>query len=111
DQREGVRAREVRPGGAGHLADRLQRALLHGARLTARAEFALAGVLVRLDRTAEADVLYRAALEGTRGRGGSRDEARVLDALAELAEREGRDDEARGLRLAAAAARGRSGLA
>ncbi|MFI9175717.1 hypothetical protein [Streptomyces lincolnensis] len=81
------------------------------ARLASRAEFALGGVLVRLDRAEEGRALYRAALEGTRGRGGSRDEARVLDALAELAEREGRQDEAREHRAAAAAARERSGLA
>ncbi|QOV39643.1 hypothetical protein IM697_15355 [Streptomyces ferrugineus] len=80
------------------------------ARLTARAEFALAGVLARLDRADEARELYRAALEGTRGRGGSRDEARVLDALADLDEREGRDAEAREHRAAAVAARERSGL-
>ncbi|WLW56509.1 tetratricopeptide repeat protein [Streptomyces sp. YU58] len=81
------------------------------ARLASRAEFALGGVLVRLDRAEEARALYRAALEGTRGRGGSRDEARVLDALADLAEREGREDEAREHRAAAVAARERSGLA
>ncbi|MBC9725683.1 tetratricopeptide repeat protein [Streptomyces sp. TRM68367] len=79
-------------------------------RLTARAEFALGGVLAGLGRAEEARELYRSALEGTRDRDGSRDEARVLDALAKLAERQGQEAEAREYRAAAAAVRERSGL-
>lgn len=70
-------------------------------RLTGRAEFALGGVYARLGRGEEAGARYRAALEGTRAVRGVRDEARVLDALAELAASLGEEREAEEHRTAA----------
>ncbi|MFD4628469.1 NB-ARC domain-containing protein [Streptomyces sp. NPDC058284] len=56
------------------------------ARLVARTGFALARVLRRLGRRSEARALYAEALEQARLDESAREELRVLDALAELAE-------------------------
>ncbi|WP_431314376.1 AAA family ATPase [Streptomyces murinus] len=80
-------------------------------RLTGRAEFALGGVYARLGRGEEAGARYRAALEGTRAVRGVRDEARVLDALAELAASLGEESEAAEHRTAARELWERLGLA
>ncbi|WP_326609734.1 hypothetical protein OG949_06270 [Streptomyces scopuliridis] len=80
-------------------------------RLTARTGFALGGVLHRLGRGSAAHELYVAALDSARERGADHDEARILDALAVLAEEEGRTAEARGHREGARDIRLRNGLA
>ncbi|MFB6978334.1 tetratricopeptide repeat protein [Streptomyces scopuliridis] len=80
-------------------------------RLTARTGFALGGVLHRLGRGGAARELYIAALDSARERGADHDEARILDALAVLAEEEGRTAEARGHREEARVIRERNGLA
>ncbi|WP_406156894.1 tetratricopeptide repeat protein [Streptomyces sp. NBC_01005] len=82
----------------------------HRARLSARTGFALGGVLRRLGRTDEARVLYERSLDGARQRGSGFDEARVLDALAELAGTEGAGAAAGEHRAAAEAIRRRNGL-
>jgi tetratricopeptide (TPR) repeat protein len=79
-------------------------------RLTARTGFALGGVLHRLGRHAEAHGLYVAALTSARNRGADHDEARVLDALAALADEAGEVAEARGHREAARVIRERYGV-
>ncbi|MDT3399125.1 hypothetical protein RKE29_21170 [Streptomyces sp. B1866] len=79
------------------------------ARMSARTGFALGGVLLRLGRPGEARVLYEAALAGARDRGSEYDEARVLDALAALADQTGNEPEAAGHRAAARAIRVRNG--
>ncbi|MGZ0203757.1 tetratricopeptide repeat protein [Streptomyces sp. RM1] len=80
------------------------------ARLTGRAELALGGVYARLDRTDEARARYLAALEVTRAVHGARDEARVLDALADLAEGAGHEAQAEEYRAAARQVWARLGL-
>lgn len=80
------------------------------ARLSARTGFALGGVLQRLGRTDEARRLYERSLDGARQRGSGFDQARVLDALAELAGAEGASAEADEHRAAADAIRCRNGL-
>ncbi|AEW95469.1 MULTISPECIES: tetratricopeptide repeat protein [Streptomycetaceae] len=77
-------------------------------RMTARTGFALGGVLHRLGRSAEARRLYTAALTSARRRGSDHDEARILDALAALAEETGNPAEARRHREAAHAIRTRN---
>jgi tetratricopeptide (TPR) repeat protein len=77
-------------------------------RMTARTGFALAGVLSSLGRRAEAGHLYAAALASARDRHSSHDEARVLTALADLAEETGDAASAREHREAARTARERS---
>ncbi|MFE4369600.1 hypothetical protein ACFRMN_15460 [Streptomyces sp. NPDC056835] len=79
-------------------------------RLAARTGFALGGVLHRLGRGSAAHELYVAALDSARERGADHDEARILDALAALAEEEGRATEARGHREGARVIRARNGL-
>ncbi|MCS0604514.1 hypothetical protein NX794_25345 [Streptomyces sp. LP11] len=98
---------------AADLLERVRAEFADGGRtrLTARAEFALAGVRDRLGRTDEARALYLAALDGMRALRGVRDEARVLDALADLAARTGREAEAEGHRTAARERWARLGLA
>ncbi|WP_306318994.1 MULTISPECIES: hypothetical protein [unclassified Streptomyces] len=81
------------------------------ARMTLRTGFALAGVLARLDRRDEARVLYEESLDGARGRGSGFDEARVRDAMADLAVADGRHGEAEEHRRAAHEIRHRNGLA
>ncbi|MBA0051689.1 hypothetical protein E0L36_12510 [Streptomyces sp. AJS327] len=81
------------------------------ARMTGRTGFALAGVLRRLGRTAEARPLYERSLRAARQRGSDFDQARVHDALAELAADEGRDAEAAENRAASHDIRRRNGLA
>ncbi|MEU1281597.1 tetratricopeptide repeat protein [Streptomyces sp. NPDC005805] len=80
------------------------------ARMTARTGFALAGVLRRLGRPAEARPLVLRALEAARERNSAFDEARVLDALADLAADEGDTVGAQEHREAAEAIRRRNGL-
>ncbi|MFI7008624.1 tetratricopeptide repeat protein [Streptomyces sp. NPDC050145] len=63
-------------------------------RMTRRTGFALAEVLLRQGRHAEARPLYEASLEGARGRNSVHDVARVHDALAALDDAEGRRDDA-----------------
>ncbi|MFD7286509.1 hypothetical protein [Streptomyces sp. NPDC059863] len=79
-------------------------------RLTARTGFALGGVLHRLGRGSAAHELYVAALGSARERGADHDEAGILDALALLAEEEGRAAEAREHRTEARLIRRRNGL-
>jgi tetratricopeptide (TPR) repeat protein len=79
-------------------------------RLVSRTEFALGAVLIRLGRAEEARERYLSALAGARGRGGSRDELRILEALAELEGGQGRQAEAEEYRAAARAVRERCGL-
>ncbi|MFF2502665.1 hypothetical protein ACFVTY_04645 [Streptomyces sp. NPDC058067] len=83
----------------------------HRERLIGRTGFALGGVLHRLGHTDRARRLYEQSLEGARLRRSGFEEARVLDALAELAEAEDLGDEADGWRVAAEAIRRRNGLA
>jgi tetratricopeptide (TPR) repeat protein len=78
-------------------------------RMTARTGFALAGVLHRLGRGDEARELYQAVLAAARGRGSDFDEARVLDALAALADDSGDPVEAQRHREAVHAIRARNG--
>lgn len=78
-------------------------------RMTGRTGFALGGVLRRLGRQGEARELYAAALTAARERGAPYDEVRVLDACAELAEEDGRPEEAREHREAARIIRARHG--
>ncbi|MET9657047.1 NB-ARC domain-containing protein [Streptomyces sp. NPDC006510] len=80
------------------------------ARLSARTGFALGGVLQRLGRAGEARLLYERSLEGARERGSGFDQARVLDALAELAGLEGESAAADEHRAAAEGLRRRNGL-
>jgi tetratricopeptide (TPR) repeat protein len=79
-------------------------------RMTRRTGFALAGVLRRLGRTEEARPLYEQSLQGACGRGSGFDQARVHDAMAELAEAEGRSAEAAEQRAASRVIRQRNGL-
>ncbi|MQY14481.1 hypothetical protein SRB5_46480 [Streptomyces sp. RB5] len=93
------------------LAEARDRALALGReRMTRRTGFALAGVLCRLGRTGEARPLYEESLESARGRRSAFDEARVLDAMAELAEAEGLREEAGERRAAAGVIRRGQGL-
>ncbi|MGY5124128.1 hypothetical protein [Streptomyces nigrescens] len=79
-------------------------------RMTRRTGFALAGVLRRLGRTEEARPLYEQSLQGACGRGSGFDQARVHDAMAALAEAEGRSAEAAEHRAASRLIRRRNGL-
>ncbi|MFF3490184.1 hypothetical protein ACFYWS_02440 [Streptomyces sp. NPDC002795] len=79
-------------------------------RMTRRTGFALAGVLAGLGRRSEARRLYEESLEGARSRGSGFDEARVRDALADLAEADGRTVDAADHRQAAHEIRRRNGL-
>jgi tetratricopeptide (TPR) repeat protein len=79
-------------------------------RMTRRTGFALAGVLRGLGRLAEARPLYEQSLQGARGRGSGFDQARVHDAMATLADTEGRSAEAEEHRAASRAIRRRNGL-
>ncbi|MFF2655587.1 hypothetical protein [Streptomyces sp. NPDC058045] len=97
------------------------RALLHEAhtlaadqrrtRLTGRTGLALGGVLHRLGRTEEAQPLYKAALTTARALDSGADQARILDALAELTEARGEFTAAAEYRTAAAEIRHSNGLA
>ncbi|MFF4083621.1 NB-ARC domain-containing protein [Streptomyces sp. NPDC001777] len=80
------------------------------ARLIARTGFALGGVLLRLGRAEEARPLYEQALDGARRRRSGSEQVRVLDALAELADGEGRTGEAAGYRTEAETIRRHNGL-
>ncbi|MFF2409566.1 NB-ARC domain-containing protein [Streptomyces sp. NPDC058092] len=80
-------------------------------RMSARTGFALGGVLRQLGRTAEARPLYEQSLAAARRRGSDFDQARILDAFAELAQAEGLSAEAGEHRAAAEAIRRRNGLA
>ncbi|MEV8017535.1 hypothetical protein AB0O76_14565 [Streptomyces sp. NPDC086554] len=80
-------------------------------RMTRRTGFALAGALRRLGRGPEAQRLYEEALQGARGRGSGFDQARVHDAMADLAAEEGRSGDAEEHREAAHEIRRRNGLA
>ncbi|MDT0266514.1 hypothetical protein RM844_09410 [Streptomyces sp. DSM 44915] len=73
----------------------------HRERLLGRTGLALAGVLRRLGRPAEARARYEAALANARARGATYEEARVLRAFAELAAEQGESAEAATLRAAA----------
>ncbi|MFJ6661869.1 tetratricopeptide repeat protein [Streptomyces sp. NPDC091377] len=79
-------------------------------RMARRTGFALAGVLCRLGRTVEGRQLYEQSLEAARRRRSGSDQARVLDAMAELAQAEGRSGEAVDHRTAAHEIRRRNGL-
>ena len=79
-------------------------------RMAARTGFALGHVLRGIGRTGETRRLYQEALDSARNRGAAFDEARVLDAFAELADEEGHTEEAERHRAAAAAIRFRNGL-
>ncbi|MEV5984962.1 AAA family ATPase [Streptomyces sp. NPDC052051] len=83
---------------------------LHRERMTRRTGFALASVLCRLGRTTEARPLYEQSLSAARRRRSGFDEARVLDAMAELAQSEERSAEAAEHRTAARDIRRRNGL-
>ncbi|MFD8825624.1 NB-ARC domain-containing protein [Streptomyces sp. NPDC059605] len=80
------------------------------ARLIARTGFALGGVLLRLGRAGEARPLYEQALDGARRRGSGSEQVRVLAALAELADAEGRTGAADGYRTEAETIRRHNGL-
>ncbi|MCN9240228.1 ATP-binding protein [Streptomyces sp. RY43-2] len=82
----------------------------HRERMTRRTGFALASVLCRLGRTTEARALYERSLSAARRRRSGFDEARVLDAMAELAQSEERSAEAAEHRTAARDIRRRNGL-
>ncbi|MFI9719775.1 hypothetical protein ACIHFE_08980 [Streptomyces sp. NPDC052396] len=99
------------PARAADLLTRAHRAArdLGRERMTARTGFELALVLRRLGRTEEAHRLCTSALAAARARGSGFDEARVLDALAELAEDTGDTDTAREHRATARAVRERCG--
>jgi tetratricopeptide (TPR) repeat protein len=90
---------------AHHTAAELERE-----RMASRTGFALGHVLRGAGRTQEARRLYQAALDGARRRGSAFDEARVLDAFADLADQQGNGEEAGRHRAAAAAIRHRNGL-
>ncbi|GAB7061967.1 hypothetical protein JCM12681A_36770 [Streptomyces mexicanus] len=79
-------------------------------RMSRRTGFALAGVLCRLGRTDRARPLYEESLRAARRRRSGFDEARVHDALAELAQGEGRTAEAAEHRTAARDIRRHNGL-
>lgn len=79
-------------------------------RLIGRSAFALAGVLHRLGRTAEARELYERSLARADRRRSGFDRARVHDALAELDTAEGNPAGAEEHRTAAQALRRRNGL-
>ncbi|SCK11487.1 NB-ARC domain-containing protein [Streptomyces sp. WMMB 714] len=78
-------------------------------RLTARAGFALGGVLQRLGRGDTARGLYAASLASARDRGADRDAVLTLDALAQLADETRDEVGAREHRAEAAALRDRHG--
>ncbi|MFE7620807.1 NB-ARC domain-containing protein [Streptomyces sp. NPDC057496] len=80
------------------------------ARLIARTGLALGGVLLRLGRVGEARPLYEQALDGARRRGSGSEQVRVLAALAELADAEGRTGAADGYRTEAETIRRHNGL-
>ncbi|MGW0683794.1 hypothetical protein ACWD2L_10585 [Streptomyces sp. NPDC002754] len=80
-------------------------------RMTRRTGFALAGVLAQLGQRAEAQRLYEASLVSARDRESGFDEARVHDALADLAAADGRPAEEEGHRRSAHEIRRRNGLA
>ncbi|MFE5022868.1 tetratricopeptide repeat protein [Streptomyces sp. NPDC056656] len=82
----------------------------HRERMTRRTGFALAGVLCRLGRTAEARPLYEESLRGARQRRSGFDQARIHDAMAALADAEGRSAEAVQHEAAARDIRRRNGL-
>ncbi|MEU8967987.1 hypothetical protein AB0D11_01715 [Streptomyces monashensis] len=79
-------------------------------RMTRRTGFALAGVLRELGRTDEARPLFEQSLHAARRRGSGFDQARIHDAMAELADTEGQTAEAEGHRAASRAIRQRNGL-
>ncbi|MGD6747927.1 hypothetical protein ACOKM3_39500 [Streptomyces sp. BH106] len=79
-------------------------------RMTRRTGFALAGVLSGLGRRVEARRLYEESLESAQVRGSGFDEARVRDALADLATADGRPTDAAERRQAAHEIRRRNGL-
>jgi len=79
------------------------------ARMTARTGFELGRVLQRLERLDEARELYESALAAARDRESTFDEARVRDALGDLAEQAGDPASARTHREAAAEIRAREG--
>jgi tetratricopeptide (TPR) repeat protein len=80
-------------------------------RMTARTGFALAGVLRGLGQADRARELYAFALDSARGRGSEFDEARVLDALAALADETGDSAAGQDYRDRAAEIRERNGVA
>jgi tetratricopeptide (TPR) repeat protein len=84
---------------------------LHRERMIGRTGFALAGVQRRLGRGDEARRRYEQSLQGARRRRSGFDQARIHDAMADLAEAEGRDTEAGEHRAAALEIRRRNGLA
>ncbi|MFB7654043.1 MULTISPECIES: tetratricopeptide repeat protein [unclassified Streptomyces] len=79
-------------------------------RMSRRTGFALAGVLCRLGRPAEARPLYEESLRAARRRRSGFDQARIHDALAELCQTEGRTAESAEHRTAAGDIRRLSGL-
>ncbi|MET9773228.1 AAA family ATPase [Streptomyces sp. NPDC006367] len=79
-------------------------------RMTRRTGFALAGVLCRLGRTAQARPLYEESLRAARRRRSGFDQARVHEAMAELAQSEGRSAEAAEHRAAVRDIRRHNGL-
>jgi tetratricopeptide (TPR) repeat protein len=79
-------------------------------RMTRRTGFALAGVLRELGRTDEARPLFEQSLHAARRRGSGFDQARIHDAMAELADTQGQTAEAEGHRAASRAIRQRNGL-
>jgi tetratricopeptide (TPR) repeat protein len=78
-------------------------------RVAARTGFALGHVLRACGRAAEARRFYQEALDGARRRCSGFDEARALDALAELADEQGHADEAERHRSSSAVIRRRNG--
>ncbi|MGA4838747.1 AAA family ATPase [Streptomyces sp. G45] len=93
------------------LSDAHERAAELGReRMTRRTGFALAGVLRRLGRTQESRPLYELSLRAARRRGSGFDEARVHEAMAALAQSEGRTADAADHRAAALGIRRRNGL-
>ncbi|WP_062213983.1 hypothetical protein [Streptomyces sp. NBRC 109706] len=78
-------------------------------RIAARAGFALAGVLVRLDRPEQARPHYEFALTSARARGADFDEARILDPFADLLARLGEPARSTELRTRAQEIRERHG--
>lgn len=104
-------ARQGEPERAAELLERahLMAGRLGRERMTARTGAALAGVLRGLGQPERARELYMASLASARARGSDFDEARVLDALAELADEAGDATAALEHRAAADAIRARHG--
>lgn len=93
------------------LAEAHDRAVeLERERMAARTGFALGHVLRGSGRAPEARRRYQEALDGARRRESAFDEARILDAFADLAEEEGNVEEAGQHRATATAIRQRNGL-